>query len=115
MFPGPHGAICARLLPTVMEVNVRALGERAPESPALSRYEEIAQILTGDRGASAQDGVAWVQALCAALQVPSLAAYGLTRDDFPALIPKASAASSMRGNPVKLTPKEMEEILERAL
>jgi len=31
----PHGAICARLLPYVMQVNLRALQSRAPESPAL--------------------------------------------------------------------------------
>jgi alcohol dehydrogenase class IV len=115
MFPGPHGAICARLLPYVMEVNVRGLQQRAPESGALRRYAEIGQILTGDRRATAQDGVAWVQELCQALQVPSLAAYGLRREDFPTLIQKGYAASSMQGNPIELTPEEMEEILERAL
>jgi alcohol dehydrogenase class IV len=115
MFPGPHGAICARLLPYVMEVNVRGLQQRAPESGALRRYDEIGQILTGDRRATAQDGVAWVQELCQALQVPSLAAYGLRREDFPTLIQKGYAASSMQGNPIELTPEEMEEILERAL
>ena len=47
MIHGPHGAICARLLPFVMEVNVRALKDRAPESNALARYEEISRILTG--------------------------------------------------------------------
>lgn len=115
MFPGPHGAICARLLPYVMQVNVRGLQRRAPESRALRRYDEIAQILTGDGSATAQDGVAWVQELCEALQVPSLAAYGLRREDFPSLIQKAAVASSMQGNPVELTPEEMVEILERAL
>jgi alcohol dehydrogenase class IV len=28
MFPAPHGAVCARLLPPVMAINVRALRER---------------------------------------------------------------------------------------
>jgi alcohol dehydrogenase class IV len=115
MFPGPHGAICARLLPYVMEINVRALQERGPENPALARYDEIAQILTGDLGATADDGVAWVQELCATLNVPNLSTYGLTLEDIPDLIKNASAASSMQGNPIKLTDKEMEEILERAL
>ena len=31
LFPAPHGAICARLLPFVMAVNVKALAERAPK------------------------------------------------------------------------------------
>lgn len=115
VYPGPHGAVCARLLPYVMQVNVRALHTRAPESPALRRYDEIAKILTGNREATADDGVAWVQELCDALKVPPLAAYGLTREGFPGLIEKAVVASSMQGNPIELNPEEMEEILEKAL
>lgn len=115
MFPAPHGAICGRLLPYVMEINVRALWERAPESEALQRYDEVARILTGDPVAKAGDGVAWVQELCETLQVPPLSSYGITPADFPLLIEKASVASSMQGNPIKLTPDEMQEILNRAL
>ena len=115
MFPAPHGAICGRLLPHVMAVNVRALQERLPGSEALRRYDEIARILTGSASATAADGVAWVQELCDALQVPPLASYGITPEDFPILIEKASIASSMQGNPIKLTPDEMREILTRAL
>ena len=45
MYPAPHGALCARLLPVVMAANIRALQERQPESDALRRYDEIAQLL----------------------------------------------------------------------
>src|ERR1700736_464652 len=31
MFPAPHGAVCAALLPHVLEVNLRALSERLPD------------------------------------------------------------------------------------
>jgi len=102
-------------LPHVMAVNVRALQERFPESEALRRYDEIARILTGNERATADDGVAWVQELCDALRIPSLASYGVTPDNFPVLIEKASVASSMKGNPIVLTPDEMREILVRAL
>ncbi len=115
MFSAPHGVICGRLLPYVVEVNVRALQERKPESKALRRYDEVAQILTGDPQATADDGVAWVQELGHALKVPSLAANGVTREDFPALVEKASVSSSMQGNPIKLTSEEMKDILSRAL
>jgi alcohol dehydrogenase class IV len=113
MFPGPHGAVCACLLPHVMAINVRALRERAPESEALRRYDEIARIMTGNERATADNGVAWVEELCRALQVSSLASYGETEDDFPMLIEKASVASSMKGNPIALTPDETREILTR--
>jgi len=115
MFSAPHGAVCGRLLPHVMAVNVRALRERQPGSEALRRYDEVAQILTGSASATADDGVAWVQELCQALWVPPLSAYGVMQEDFPLLIEKASVSSSMQGNPINLTPGEMREILTRAL
>jgi alcohol dehydrogenase class IV len=115
MFGGAHGAICARLLPHVMAANVRALQQRLAGSPALRRYDEIARLLTGNDEATADDGVAGVQELCQSLQVPSLASYGMTKADFTSVVEKSSAASSMRGNPIELTPEEMREILERAL
>jgi alcohol dehydrogenase class IV len=114
MFPAPHGAICARLLPPVMAVNVRALKQRQPESDALRRYDEIAQILTGSPKAKSDDGVVWAQEMGEALQIPPLATYGVSPADFPILIEKSASASSMQGNPIKLTPDELQEILTHA-
>jgi alcohol dehydrogenase class IV len=114
-FDAPHGAVCAAFLPHVMRINVRALRERQPDSPSLQRYDEVARILTGDPGAEAADGLQWVMQLCADLRVPSLAAYGIRPEDFPELVQKAAAASSMKANPILLTPAELKEILERAL
>jgi alcohol dehydrogenase class IV len=115
MFDAPHGAICAALLPHVMAINVQALQARQPDGEALRRYDEVARLLTGNSAATARDGVAWIATLCAALRVPALASYGLARADFDDLITKAAAASSMKGNPVALTPNEMRTILERAI
>ena len=115
MFPAPHGAICARLLPGVMEVNIRALRDRQPESDALRRYDEAAELWTENEFAVAADGVAWVQALVRALDVPPLSAYGMTVEDFPMLVENVPKTSSMKGNPIKLMPDELEEILTRAL
>jgi alcohol dehydrogenase class IV len=115
MFPGPHGGICARLLPYVMSMNARVLKRRESDNPAFHRYDEIAKILTGRSRARAEDGIMWVRELCDDLKVPPLAAWGLQKEDFPLLIRKASAASSMQGNPVRLTPEEMEEILTHAM
>ena len=115
MFPAPHGAVCARLLPHVMEINVRALQERQPGSDALHRYDEVARILTGSDQAKAADGVAWVQELCQALQVPPLASYGMTPADLATVVEKSAVASSTKANPIQLTPDEMREILTRAM
>src|SRR5207249_4836064 len=67
MFPAPHGALCACLLPQVMKINLRALRERLPASEVLRRYAEIAQQLTGDEAATAEAGVAWIEELCQTL------------------------------------------------
>ncbi|MCB9421981.1 MAG: iron-containing alcohol dehydrogenase [Ardenticatenaceae bacterium] len=115
MFSAPHGAVCARLLPYTIEANVRALQSRQPENPALQRYTEIARILTGDPAATVQDGVQWIQSLCADLQIPGLATYGLTANDLPTVVNQSKNASSMKGNPIQLSEAELMHILEQAL
>jgi len=115
MFDAPHGAICGRLLPFVMNANVRALRAREPENPALERYLDIAVLLAGEWDADARDGAVWVQTLCEDLRVPGLSAYGVAESDFPLILEKASRSSSMRGNPIQLTEVELREILARAL
>jgi alcohol dehydrogenase class IV len=115
LLAAPHGAVCARLLPIVVAVNVRALQRRAPESPVLPRYVEAARRLTSDSWATAEDGVVWLQNLAGDLQIKPLSAYGLTPADFAPLIENAAVASSMQGNPIRLTPAELREILEQAV
>lgn len=113
-YPAPHGAICARILPVVMEVNVRALKNRQPGDNALVRYDEISQLLTGNSKAVASDGVRWVHDLVDYMKVPFLKDFGLQRNEFDDLCGDASRASSMQGNPIKLTFDELKEILELA-
>jgi len=115
MFAAPHGAVCAALLPHVMEVNIRALRVRAPEGEPLRRYQTVARILTGEPDAAAEDGLHWVRQICRQLQIPPLAAYGIRDQDVPILVKLASQASSMKGNPIALTREELREILTRAL
>ena len=111
----PHGAICARLLPLVMEANLHALRSRQPENPALARYTEVARLLTGDERAGAEAGAAWAQELVQELRIPALSSYGLQPADLDPLVEQSARASSMQGNPVTLTAEEMKAILSRAL
>jgi alcohol dehydrogenase class IV len=115
MFHAPHGAVCGRLLPFALAVNVEALRARAPHSEALRRYDEIARIVTGRPDAAAADGIAWVEELCAELAVPPLSSYGITADDLPMLVEKAAVATSTQKNPIPLTPDEMLAIVQKAL
>jgi len=112
MYPdAPHGIICARLLPHVTEANVRALQAREPDSPALKRYEGVAQLLTGQVTTTIADGVAWVHDLCRVLSVPPLTQFGLIEGDVPEIVAKTEKASSTKGNPIMLTSDELTAIL----
>ena len=114
-FPAPHGAVCARLLPLVVERNIRALRARDPDGPALSRYTEVARILTGNAQAQADDAAPWLAALVDELRVPALRHYGLSAAAIPELVENAQRSSSMKGNPIVLTPDELTQTLEAAL
>lgn len=113
MFDAPHGALCGRLLPATMAVNLAAVNAR--QRAAVAKFTDVARILTTDPTADANAGVRWLDALVESLAVPRLSAYGITRADFPAILPKARAASSMKGNPVALTDAELLAILDAAL
>ncbi len=114
MFPAPHGAVCARLLPIVMNTNVRALRTRAPASPVLERYHEVARLLTGKASASAEVGVEWVRSLCTDLHILPLKHFGLTEPEIPAVVTQGQMASSMKGNPIPLTDDELTAVLREA-
>jgi alcohol dehydrogenase class IV len=112
MFPAPHGAVCAALLPHAMAVNIRALRQRAG---SIDRYEEVARLLTGRPHATAEDGAEWAATLVRHLKIPPLGRYGVTDPALPELVEKAARASSMKGNPIVLTLGELHELISLAL
>jgi len=115
MFDAPHGALCAALLPHAMRVNIAALHASPSPSEGLQRYADVARILTGRPDASPDDGTAWVESLCRDLEIQPLRAYGVCPADVPVLAEKAARASSMKANPIVLTPAQLEELLARAI
>jgi len=115
MLHAPHGAICAKLLPLVMEANIKQMAYLHVGHDALDRYAEIAHILTGDVNASAWDGVRWVETLVGELRIPPLAAHGMTEVHIPEAVQKTLNASSYKGNPIALEEDDLREILEKAL
>ena len=98
-----------------MELNISALQLREPQSPSLARYREVARIVTGNTEAGLSDAINWAQSVCTRLKLPPLAEYKITEADFPLLVEKAKAASSMKGNPIQLTTEELAKILRQAL
>ena len=111
-FKLPHGVLCARLLPAVVRVNVQALRQRDPHGQALQRYQEAARLLMGADGVGIDDLVVWLEEYCRSLDIPRLSALGISREGANEIIGQASAASSMKANPIRLTNEELVEILE---
>ena len=114
-FPAPHGAVCAAILPHGMEINLRALRARMPDSEPLRRYQAVARILTGNPAASAEDGIAWVRDVCRELEIPPLKAYGIREQDVTLLVAEAARASSTKANPIVLTLEELTGTLMRSM
>jgi len=112
MFPAPHGAVCAALLPHAMDVNIRALRARAPEN--LTRYHEIARLLTGRPHATAPDGVAWIATSAGNWRFRRCARTVSHRAISPSCRKKAAQSSSMKGNPIVLNEEELREIVSRS-
>jgi alcohol dehydrogenase class IV len=111
----PHGAVCAAVLAAAIDVNLRALRDRAPDHQAVQRITEVATLFTGRPDATAEDAIFWLQELTAVLSIAGLASYGLAEAEIDAVVAAAQKASSMRGNPIELGDQEVSEIVTRSL
>ena len=111
----PHGVACAALLSPVVEANVRALRSGQPGHPALDRYTEAAQLVTGKPAASIEDGLAWIRETITLLAIPGLAAFGIRPQHTDDIAAKAARSSSMQGNPAPLSHSDLRTILLQAI
>ena len=107
----PHGIGCACLLVETLRANLEALRARAPSSPALPRYGEVARALGHPTFDAA---IEEFKGLRRSLGVKPLAALGVTEADVAPIV-KSSRGGSMRFNPVELTDGELESILRASM
>ncbi len=117
-FPIPHGVACGATVAVATEVNIRALEQRQPDSPALAKYARAGRLLRGKSHID-DDGargflVHLLKEWSASLAIPGLAAYGVEERDFPALVARCRG-NSMKTNPLILNDEEVGEILARCL
>jgi alcohol dehydrogenase class IV len=113
-FSAPHGAVCAALLPHALRVNLEALRQRGLNSSSVARFDELGMLLTGNAKANASDAIEFVTALCESLKIPRLGTYEIDSSHFDVLCERAAASSSMKANPIQLTPAELRQILQLA-
>jgi alcohol dehydrogenase class IV len=114
MYPAPHGAVCAVLLPWVWQTNLR-VAQALGCASIMDRFQEAAALLVGSADALPEASVTFLQDLAKNLQIPGLASYGVQAGDLEEIATKAARASSMKANPVDLNQADLVSILRAAL
>ena len=114
MFPAPHGAVCAALLPEVFAMNHHVLKSRNDDKARLERFQWVARTLTGRSRAGVAAGVQWLRETVHQLKIPKLSKWGVNEREFDEIVEKAGRASSMKGNPVALESDQLRSILSAA-
>ena len=108
----PHGAVTAAVMAAVTRANLAALATE-PDHPALDRYAEVGDLLTGRRDPEAF--LDWFAETLDGFGVPGLARHGLADAQIPEVALAASRASSTKGNPVRLPVAAFEDIIRASM
>lgn len=105
----PHGAVCGRLLPFVLQRNAQgATGDLA------TRLAEIRGWIAQAFECAPNDATKELADWSARSGLPGLAEMGVHSGDYATLAEAALAASSMKGNPVELSQADLIAVLEQA-
>lgn len=114
-FPIPHGVVCGTLVSEATAINIQALKERAPESPALDKYAQVSELLNRqeyeDRDEALDALVTLLRAWLERLDLPRLSAYGMGPGDIERVVANCRGGS-MRTNPLVLTDDEVAELVK---
>lgn len=113
-FHAPHGAVCAALLAPVWLANWK-LVESSEDDGVQDRFSDAGMLLTRNQEVRGDRIAAFLDDLTRRLEIPGLRTYCITESDLPDIATKAAQASSMKGNPVKLSQEMLIGILQRAL
>ncbi len=106
----PHGVICANLLyPTTMK-NIKTLKENG-DNHHLKKFAKIGNLLYGESTDDVEKGIdrlsKFLEKNLSKANLKKLSYYGIQEKDITKIVEKAS----IKENPVKLSKKELEEIL----
>ncbi len=112
----PHGVICSVLLAPTIEVNIKELKSKSPNSAVLAKYSRIGRIISGQSSSTQEEDheilIEYLKKLTQDLKIPSLSEYGVNESDIPSIVEKAREASSMRYNPITLEDSALTSILK---
>lgn len=113
MFTVPHGEVCASLLPAVVEMNIKLIDSLNTEhrQDLTERLSRIAEIFLANGNSNYHKLPDYFYNLKRDFSIRSIEEMGVEKKDWKTLIEKSMKASSMKGNPVKLSHEQLEAIL----
>lgn len=107
--PAAHGAICGVLLgPSLAKNRARCTGEAA------RRIGEVCEVIAETLGGSAPDAPETLSRWASRNGLPTLTAQGVPPNAHAETAAAAQSSSSMKGNPVPLSPDDLQDILRNA-
>lgn len=113
LFPVPHGVACGTLMAPCMELTLRRLLQENKDHPAVSKFAETGKLFTPVTGKNdfyyCEFLVEKLYAMSEHLRLPRLSDYGITENDFTAII----RLTENENNPVKLSEEDFESILSK--
>jgi alcohol dehydrogenase class IV len=104
-----HGAICGALLGPVLQAN-----RAAASGPARDRLDRVCAALGAALGCRPDDAPMELQAWARVMGLPDLIALGVRVEDHARIAEAALDASSMKGNPVRLTTSDLCDVMARS-
>ncbi|VAW62442.1 Alcohol dehydrogenase [hydrothermal vent metagenome] len=115
-YPIPHGVVCGTLVAQATKMNIELMLQREPTNLALDKYAVLGDVITHQHCKNKHESRAL---LCETLQhwtdvmhIPKLGEFGLTEAGLDDVIAN-SRGSSMQTNPIKMTDREIRELLEK--
>ncbi|WP_455206123.1 iron-containing alcohol dehydrogenase [Kaarinaea lacus] len=117
-YPIPHGVVCGTLVATATKMNIDSMLEREANNPALAKYAEVSEFLSGMNYDSQEEAWAALVDLLtdwtSRLALPRLSDFGVTHTGLDHVV-EHSRGSSMKTNPIVLTDSEIKQIMEQRL
>ncbi|MGB0126857.1 MAG: iron-containing alcohol dehydrogenase [Rhodocyclaceae bacterium] len=118
LFPIPHGVVCGTLVAAATRCNIEVMQQRDPANPALRKYAEVGRLFRGRSSVEDAEALTYLvdtlEAWTRRLDLPTLAALGVTPADLPRIVADCRG-SSMKTNPVALTDGEVTGLLQMRL
>lgn len=122
----PHGVICARLLGEVMTANIAVIEDQIHKKKgendvqelnhllsSMSKYQEIARILTGNPFAAPNDAISYINEIVQYMKIRDIEFPEPDAKQIEMLARQSEHSSSMKGNPVILKYDHIRTIIER--